>query len=49
MTRPMFKGEILEPFLQGLYKTEIRSTDFTETFTSLKSRKVHLYFCYYKK
>lgn len=28
---------------QALHKTEIGSTDFTETFASLKSQKVSLY------
>jgi hypothetical protein len=33
----------------GLHKTEIKPKDFIGAFASLKSRKVGLYFIYYKK
>jgi hypothetical protein len=37
----------MEPW--GLHKTEAEYTDFIEIFASLKSRKISLYFSYYKK
>jgi hypothetical protein len=47
LVRPIragFKGEQLGLSPWGLHKTEIESTNFTETFASLKPRKVRLYF-----
>jgi hypothetical protein len=39
-----YKGERLDRFPRGLHKTKIKSSDFTEIFDFIGSRKVTLYF-----
>lgn len=50
----MFSGQDLwgryrGRLLRGLHKTEIEPTEYTETFVSLKSRKVSLYLVIIRK
>jgi hypothetical protein len=48
-TGPDLLGSYMERLLRGLHKIEIVPTEYTETFVSLKSRKVSLYLVILRK